>query len=150
MLGKFEGGSDQGKAGLVAGHAGEPLALAHGVGQLLARFLLEAGFVVEEVDLGGAARLEEIDHPLGLGGVVKGLSGLGVEHIGQGQSPESSPEALEEIATGHAEGGFVPGAERLVFHGHPYLLERVSSKFMRVETKLATAASRSEFLVLAR
>ena len=51
---------------LVARHAGEPLAAAHAVGQLLAGLFNEIRLVVEQIELRRPARLKKIDHPLRL------------------------------------------------------------------------------------
>ena len=50
---------------MIAGHAGEALAAAHAVGELLAVAPVEEGFVVVEVELRGAAGLEEVDDAFG-------------------------------------------------------------------------------------
>ena len=49
---------------LLGRHAGEPLAAADVVGQLLAVLLVEQRLVVEQVLLGGAAGLEQVDDAL--------------------------------------------------------------------------------------
>ena len=71
VLGEGELAACEREARLVAAHPGQPLTLAHAVGELLAVALLEDGLVVEEVDLGGASALEEVDDPLGLRRVVQ-------------------------------------------------------------------------------
>ena len=55
---------------LVGGHRRDALALADRVRQLLASPFEQAGFVVEQFELGGAARLRQEDDPFGLGGKV--------------------------------------------------------------------------------
>ena len=52
------------------GHAGEALAGSDLVRKLAAVALDEQGLAVEQVELGGAAGLEQIDDTLGLGGEV--------------------------------------------------------------------------------
>ena len=65
----FEGGEAfaNGEVFLAGGHAGQALALADGVGEILAVDLLQLRLVVEEVDVRGAAGLEEIDDAFRLG-----------------------------------------------------------------------------------
>jgi hypothetical protein len=62
-----------------------------------------------------------------------------MEHIGQGQAAKSAPKSMEEVSAGQANRRIKAGAFRS-FHGLFYLLEIVPSKFMRVETRLVTAA----------
>ncbi len=52
-------------------HAGEPLAAADVVGQLLAVLLVQQRLVVEQVLLRRPAALEEVDDALGARGVVE-------------------------------------------------------------------------------
>ena len=56
---------------LAGGHAGDALALADGVGQILAVDFVEPGLVVEEIDVRGTAGLEQIDDALRLGREVR-------------------------------------------------------------------------------
>ena len=61
----------QRKAFLARGHPGEPLPIADLRRQLRHVELLERWFVIEKVYLGRRARLEQVDHPLGLGGEMR-------------------------------------------------------------------------------
>ena len=60
VLGEFEDRAGQRDRRLLGRHAGEPLAAADVVGQLLAVLLVEQRLVVEQVLLGGAAGLEQV------------------------------------------------------------------------------------------
>jgi hypothetical protein len=82
------------------------LSLADGVGQFLAGFLLQSWLVVKEIDLRGAPGLKQINHPLCLGRVVKSLARFGLEHVGEGDSAQTAPEAMEEASSVKPEGGF--------------------------------------------
>jgi hypothetical protein len=62
-----------------------------------------------------------------------------MKHIGQGQSTQSSTKTLKEVSTGQTKWGLKTGAFILI-HTLFYLLERVPSKFIKVDTKLVTAA----------
>lgn len=55
------------KRTLPRGHSREPLAHTDRIGQVVAAELLERGLVVKRIDLRRRPRLEEINHPLGLG-----------------------------------------------------------------------------------
>ena len=67
--GKWRPGERQTR--LIGRHAGEPLSLAHGIGQLLTVLGIEAGLVIEQVHLRRAARLIEENDALGLGRDVR-------------------------------------------------------------------------------
>ena len=71
VLREFEERAGQRQRRLVARHAGEPLALAHGVGQLLAVPLVEQRLVVEHLQLRRPAGHEQVDDALRLGGEVQ-------------------------------------------------------------------------------
>ena len=61
VLGEFEDRAGQRNRRLLGGHAGESLAAADVVGQLLAVLFVEQRLVVEQVLLRGAAGLEQVD-----------------------------------------------------------------------------------------
>ena len=69
-LAVHERGADR-VAFLSRSHAGEPLRPFDGRRQVLARELVQGRFVVEEIDVGHAARLEEAEDPLRLGVEVR-------------------------------------------------------------------------------
>ena len=63
--GELERRPGQRQGGLVAGHAGEPLAHADGGGEVLAVHLVQQRLVVEQVQLRRPAGHEQVDDPLG-------------------------------------------------------------------------------------
>ena len=67
MLGEFERSAGRPGSSPGRGHAGEPLAHADRVGQLLARRSCELRLGVEQVHLRRRARLEQVDHRFALG-----------------------------------------------------------------------------------
>src|SRR5690606_32671836 len=68
---ELEDGAGEREDRLVAGHAGESLSLADGIGQGLTVLLVEQRLVVEGFELGWAARLEKVDDALGAGRDVR-------------------------------------------------------------------------------
>ena len=94
VLGELEVRAGERDRRLLGRHAGEALAAADVVGQLLAVLLVEQRLVVEEVLLGGAAGLEEVDDALDARREVAGRElrrqrlrrGLRRESIGQAAS----------------------------------------------------------------
>ena len=117
---------------MIAGHAGEALAAAHAVGELLAVAPVEEGFVVVEVELRGAAGLEEVDDAFGFSCEVRkggggrrgregrrvrrgdgGGGGVAAEKVGEGDATETEGEAVETFASAELLPGGVAGAERL-------------------------------------
>jgi hypothetical protein len=56
---------------LVARHTGETLTAAHAVGELFAVASVEERLVIVEIELGGAAGLEEVDDAFGFRGEVR-------------------------------------------------------------------------------
>ena len=72
---------------LVARHAGEPLALAHRIGQLLAVARLEQRLVIERLELRRPAGHEQVDDALGLGRHVE----LAAEHAAIGRACRLAP-----------------------------------------------------------
>ena len=95
---------------LPGSHAGETLRAFDRRRQVFARELVQGGFVVEEVDVGHAAGLEETEDPLRLGGEVRkarqsaftclrsGGKKLGEEHRAEGQ-PADPPGGLPDEGT---------------------------------------------------
>ena len=122
MPGELEGAADQRQACLVAAHRGQALSLADFIRQLLALHLLEHGLVIEEVHLGWAAALEEVDDALGPGGNVRGRKNsakgalfVRAQQVGESYGAEPHAEALKEAPPAHAQGGIVARAG-LRFH----------------------------------
>ena len=70
----------------------------------------ESWFVIKEIDLGGATRLEEVDDPFGLGRVMKPLACFGLKHVGQCQSSQTSAKAVEEASSVKPDGGLESSA----------------------------------------
>ena len=107
MLGELEVGAGERDRRLLGAHAGEPLGAADFGGELLAVFFVEQRFVVEEVLLGGAAGLEEVDDAFRLrgegrgGGERIGEALLG-EQGGERGAAETGGRGAEEVATGEA------------------------------------------------
>ncbi len=66
MLGEGVAGGHDGKCGLLCAHVGEALALANRGGEASVLEVDEARLVVEGLNLGRAAGLEEVDHPASL------------------------------------------------------------------------------------
>ena len=64
VLGEFEHRAGERDRRLLGRHAGEPLAAADVVGQLLAVLLVEQRLVIEQILLGRAAGLEQVDDAL--------------------------------------------------------------------------------------
>ena len=71
VLRELEDGRRSGKFGLKGTHAGEALAHADRFRQIGAALFRESRFVVEQIELGGRAVLEEIDDAFGGGRKVR-------------------------------------------------------------------------------
>ena len=95
VLGEPEKGRDHRELRLLRRHAGDALSHADGAGQFGASQLVEPRFIVEEVQLGGSARLVQKDHPLGAG-----------SEVGQAGQPPFSGSAV------HGAGGEFGRQER--------------------------------------
>ena len=115
---------------LVGGHRGEPLALPDRIGQFLARPFCQIGFLIEELNLGGAARLGEKDHAFGFrgemrqpgeaaDGVALGLGcGGALEQAFERHGTEADSGALaQEIAAGDGLGMREKGVHGGVIRG---------------------------------
>ena len=118
VRGELEGGANAEVVLLPAGHAGDALPLADGLGQVLARHLHEFGLGIVEVEVRGRAGHEEVDDALGLRGVVEAFQqagdrravagerseGGGLQERGEGEGAKAGGVALEEGAAGEVEG----------------------------------------------
>ena len=96
---------------LAGGHAGDPLALADRIREILAVKLAQQRLVIEQVDLRRRAGLEHVDHALRLGGEVRearetagalgrlraGPVALASQQARQGQRPDPRRGATEEL-----------------------------------------------------
>ena len=115
---------EAGRAGLdqlalVRGHGGQALSAADGLGEFGAGQVGQAGLVVEELDLRGAAGLRQEDDALCLGGMMgQGreawflrLGGGARREGAEGHGPEGQAGLLDEGAAMEAEG--VHGQESL-------------------------------------
>ena len=67
---------------LAGSHAGNALAIAHFLGQILAVHRLHLGLVIPEVQMRGATAHEEINHPLGLGHMMHAALEVRAKGIG--------------------------------------------------------------------
>ena len=113
VLLEFKLRAGQWQARLVAGHAGQALAVANFIGQLLTVELVELGLVIEEVLLGRTTRHEQVDHPLGLGREVgdelltqflrTGLRHVARQQRRQSRTTDAGGELGEKVATGDFE-----------------------------------------------
>ena len=81
-LPEIEGGTGDGEGSLPGGHARFALAVKDRGGDFLAVEFVELGLGVEEIHLGWASALEEVDDAFGLGGERGGI--LGREKRGEG------------------------------------------------------------------
>ena len=110
-----------GEAGLRSDHAGDALAAADRVGEVFVEALAEDGFLVEEIEVGGAAGLEETDDAFrfrremreagegaggrggdgerGRGGGRRG-AGVAAEELGECGGAEAEAGLGEEISAG--------------------------------------------------
>ncbi len=96
---------------LPAGHAGDPLPHANRRREFLAVVLLQGRLVVKQVDMRRAAGLEQIDHPLGLGGEVQAWEGTFRGR--RGAAACKDPGGAHEGRQGRgAEGGGAPAKKR--------------------------------------
>ena len=105
MLFEAEARGDDREAGLRSGHAGEALAVANALGEVLVCVFDEARLVVEELHLGGATALEEIDDALGFGGKMRNAGEAAHaffgEEIREGDGAEAECAFAEEVAARH-------------------------------------------------
>ena len=62
--------------------------------------------MVKEIDLRRRSRLEQVDDPLGLGRMMEAVPSLRLEHVGQCDSAQASPESLQETSAVKSERGF--------------------------------------------
>ncbi len=90
MLGEFEGRADAEEVLLAAGHAGDALAFADAVGQVLAGHFGELRLGIEEVEVRGRAGHEEVDDPLRLGREMEALERAGDGGAGAGFEAEGA------------------------------------------------------------
>ena len=116
------GGTDEGEARLISGHAGETLPHANRVGKFLSLFFGQARLVVKKLDLRGTSRLEEKDDPFCLSrsrDVVRCRGGGTClrEETAEGETTEASSKTGESRASAHAEWGFKSCAFHGVFEG---------------------------------
>ena len=70
------------KAGLTAGHGGQPLPHSNGLGQLLIKPVGQSWFGIPHVDLAGGPTHEQVNHPFGFGGKMT----IGQRSGGSGQT----------------------------------------------------------------
>ena len=123
MLLELELAWGDGETGLTTGHGGQPLALAHGIGQIFVVPISHFGLVVVEVHLGRATHHVQIDDVLALGWemggqtarggeATRGAATIGTQSIPTHEAGEGSPAhgvgALgEKVAAGHGQLGIV-------------------------------------------
>ena len=111
VAGEFEPGWLAGESRLRGHHASDALAAADGIGQVLVELTFKLGLGVVEIEVRGAAGLEEADDAFGLGCEV-GQSGQAVdvrvvggagrsaaaEQVGEGTGPQPEAGLLEKLA----------------------------------------------------
>ena len=98
VLGEFEERAGERDRRLLGRHAGEPLAAADVFGQLLAVLLVEQRLVVEQILLGRAAGLEQVDDALHARREVQAATtAAGVAARACSDSPSSEPSATPPI-----------------------------------------------------
>ena len=141
-------GADHQQLRLPAGHPGDPLAVPDRGGQLLAGPLREDRLGVEQVDVRRAARHEQVDDPLRLGGEVEaragrpGSSRAGAgRRTGRGSGARPGPSRRSRWSTGRGTGGgSSPGrSRRSRARAHPLVM--VSSRFRSTLPIAVQAAS---------
>ena len=70
MTGELESARLAGEARLRGHHAGDALAAANRIGEIFVELTIEFGLRIQQVEVRGAAGLEEADDAFGLGGEV--------------------------------------------------------------------------------
>ena len=148
VTGELETAGLTGEARLRGHHAGDALAAADGIGQVLVELALEFGLRIQQVEVRRAAGLEEADDALGLGGEV-GQAGQAVDmRIAGGAGRSAAAEQMGEGAGAEAQSGllqeFAPRMHVLVLvagHGGQFLVMVSSSVRMRFATPAAAASS---------
>ena len=83
VLGELEDGGCDRQGLLARGHPGDPLAIADGRREVFVEALAEDGFVVEEVEVGRTAGLEETDDAFGFRREMRFARGQGIERRGE-------------------------------------------------------------------
>jgi hypothetical protein len=130
VLGELEHGGRDRQPRLAAGHRGDALAAADGVGQVLVEVRFELRLVIPHVDLRRPAVHVQVDEPLGLGRVVRqaGEHGMNARATRLGRRTEgiarhgrerdgtgAQAGGAEELAAGVGEEEFVQGVHGKVF-----------------------------------